>query len=152
MELKRNENQNIIQYQNTNDIFEDVSLIIESAREYAYKTVNVALLKRNWLIGYRIAEEELKGKDRANYGVEIIKKLAKELTKEYGKGFDRSNLYRFLSFYKNFPQIVDSLSRQSDRLLSWTHYRILLQVLDKQAREWYEKEAVGQGYGNTTRR
>ena len=37
----------------------------------------------------------------------------KELTKEYGKGFDRSNLYRFLSFYKNFPQIVDALSRQS---------------------------------------
>ena len=150
MELKRNENQNIIQYPNTNDIFEDVSLIIESAREYAYKTVNVALLKRNWLIGYRIAEEELKGKDRANYGVEIIKKLAKELTKEYGKGFDRSNLYRFLSFYKNFPQIVDSLSRQSDRLLSWTHYRILLQVLDKQAREWYEKEAVGQGWSVRT--
>ena len=150
MELKINENQNDVQYQNTNDIFEDVSLIIESAREYAYKTVNVALLKRNWLIGYRIAEEELKGKDRANYGVEIIKKLAKELTKEYGKGFDRSNLYRFLSFYKNFPQIVDSLGRQSNRLLSWTHYRILLQVLDSKAREWYEKEAVGQGWSVRT--
>lgn len=142
MNLKRNENQNNIQYQNTNNILEDVSSIIESAREYAYKSVNVALLKRNWLIGYRIAEEELKGNGRADYGVEIIKKLAKELTKEYGKGFDRSNLYRFLSFYKNFPQIVDSLSRQSNKMLSWTHYRILLQVYDKQAREWYEKEAI----------
>lgn len=53
MNLKRNENQNNIQYQNTNNILEDVSSIIESAREYAYKSVNVALLKRNWLIGYR---------------------------------------------------------------------------------------------------
>ena len=95
MELKRNENQNNIQYQNTNDIFEDVSLIIESAREYAYKSVNLALLKRNWLIGYRIAEEELKGNGRADYGVEIIKKLSKKLTEEYGKGFDNRNLYYF---------------------------------------------------------
>ena len=54
----------------------------------------------------------------------------KELTKEYGKSFDRSNLYRFLSCYKNFPQIVDALSRQSEMLLSWTHYRTLLQVID----------------------
>lgn len=150
MELKRNENQNNIQYQNTNDIFEDVSLIIESAREYAYRTVNIALLKRNWLIGYRIAEEELKGNGRADYGVEIIKKLSKRLTKEYGKGFDRSNLYRFLNFYKNFPQIVDSLSRQSGKLLSWTHYRILLQVFDHKAREWYEKEAAGEGWSVRT--
>ena len=49
-----------------------------------FKSVNLALVERNWLIGYRIAEEELKGQDRANYGTEIIKKLAKELTKEYG--------------------------------------------------------------------
>ena len=64
-----------------------------------FKSVNLALVERNWLIGYRIAEEELKGEDRANYGTEVIKKLSKELTKEYGKGFDRSNLYFFLKFY-----------------------------------------------------
>ena len=58
--------------------------------------------------------------------------------------FDRSNLYYFLKFYKNFPGIVDTVSRQSRALLSWSHYRTLLQVLDKEAREWYEKEALGQ--------
>ena len=146
MELKRNENQNDIQYQNTNDIFEDVSLIIESAREYAYKSVNVTLLKRNWLIGYRIAEEELKGNGRADYGVEIIKKLSKKLTEEYGKGFDNRNLYYFLKFYNTYPKILNSVSSKSKVLLTWTHYRILLQVLDSQAREWYEKEAAGQGW------
>ena len=47
-----------------------------------------------WL--YRIAEEELKGENRANYGTEILKKLSKELKKEYGKGFELRNLYYFL--------------------------------------------------------
>lgn len=143
-------NTSIIKYSKTNNIFNDVCSIINSARDYAFQSVNIALVKRNWLIGYRIAEEELKGKDRANYGTEIIKKLSRELTKEYGKGFDRSNLYRFLNFYKNFPEIVDSLRRQSRVLLSWTHYRILLQVLDKEARDWYEKEALNQTWSVRT--
>ena len=122
---KINNNSMIIKYQNTDNVLEDVCSIIESARDYAYKSVNIALVERNWLIGYRIAEEELKGNDRADYGLEIIKKLSKELTKQYGKGFDRSNLYRFLSFYKNFPQIVDALSPQSENLLYLTQYRTL---------------------------
>ena len=151
MNLEKKENNSmVIKYQNTDNVLDDVCSIINSAKDYAYQSVNIALVERNWLIGYRIAEEELKGKDRADYGIEIIKKLSKELTKEYGKGFDRSNLYRFLSFYKNFPQIFDSLSRQSRMLLSWTHYRTLLQVLDKQARDWYEKEALEQTWSTRT--
>ncbi len=147
---KINNNSMIIKYQNTDNILEDICSIIESARDYAYKSVNFTLVERNWLIGYRIAKEELKGNNRADYGLEIIKKLSKELTKQYGKGFDRSNLYRFLSFYKNFPQIVDALSRQSGNLLSWTHYRTLLQVFDKKARDWYEKEALEQMWSTRT--
>ncbi len=151
MNLEKKENNTmVIKYQNTDNVFEDVCSIIDSAKNYAYQSVNIALVERNWLIGYRIAEEELKGNDRADYGIEVIKKLSKELTKEYGKGFDRSNLYRFLSFYKNFPQIVDALSRQSGMLLSWTHYRTLLQVFDKQARDWYAKEAFEQMWSTRT--
>lgn len=101
---KINNNSMSIRYQNTDNVLEDVCSIIDSAKDYAYQSVNTALVGRNWLIGYRIAEEELKGNDRADYGVEIIKKLSKDLTKEYGKGFDRTNLYRFLSFYKKFPR------------------------------------------------
>ncbi len=140
----------IIKYSKTDNVLKDICSIINSARDYAYQSVNLALVERNWLIGYRIAEEELKGQDRANYGVEVIKNLSKELTKEYGKGFDRSNLYRFLNFYKNFPEIVDAVSRQSRTLLSWTHYRTLLQVLDKDAREWYKKEALSQTWSVRT--
>ena len=49
-------------------------------------------------------------------------------------------LYHYLQFYKLYPNFVDSVSRQS--ILSWTHYRILLQVFSKEARDWYEKEAL----------
>ena len=140
----------IIKYQNTDNILEDVCSIIESARDYAYKSVNIALVERNWLIGYRIAEEELKGNDRADYGLEIIKKLSKELTKQYGKGYDSRNLYYFLNFYKLFPNILNALSSKSNTMLSWTHYRILLQVFDKKARDWYAKEALEQTWSTRT--
>lgn len=145
-----NNNSMEIKYHKTDNVFEDVCSIIESARDYAYKSVNIALVERNWLIGYRIAEEELKGNDRADYGLEIIKKLSKELTKQYGKGFDARNLYYFLSFYKSFPNILNALSSKSKILLSWTHYRTLLQVFDKKARAWYEKEALEQTWSTRT--
>ena len=89
----------------TDDILKDMCGIIESSREVAYRAVNTTLVQRNWLIGYRIAEEELQGEGRAEYGTEIIKRLAKELTAEYGKGFTKTNLYHFYSFYKAYPEI-----------------------------------------------
>ena len=147
---KISNNSMIIKYQNTDNVLEDVCSIIESARDYAYKSVNIALIERNWLIGYRIAEEELKGNDRADYGLEIIKKLSKELTKQYGKGYDSRNLYYFLNFYKLFPNILNALSSKSNTMLSWTHYRTLLQVFDKKARDWYEKEALEQTWSTRT--
>ena len=51
-----------------------------------------------------------------------------KLKKEYGKGFELRNLYYFLQFYKTFPNILHSVSAKSNILLSWTHYKILLQV------------------------
>lgn len=128
----------------TDDILKDMCGIIEHSRDTAYKAVNAALVQRNWLIGYRIAEEELQGDLRSEYGTQIIKKLFKELTELYGKGYDRSNLYHCLRFYKAFPEIVDTVCRQSGSLLSWSHYRALLQVEDEKARDWYEKEAAEQ--------
>ena len=163
MDLEKiDKSSSIIKYSKTDNVLTDICSIIESARDYAFQSVNLALVERNWLIGYRIAEEELKGEDRANYGTEIIgedranygteiiKKLSKELKEEYGKGFDSRNLYYFLNFYKTFPNILNTVCSKSDALLSWSHYRTLLQVLDKEAREWYEKEALGQTWSVRT--
>jgi len=128
----------------TDDILKDMCGIIESSKKAAYQAVNTTLVQRNWLLGYRIASEELQGENRAEYGTEVIKKLSKELTRDYGKGFDYSSLYKFVRFYKAFPEILDSLSPKSQPLLSWTHYRVLLQVEDEKARNWYAKEAATQ--------
>ena len=134
----------------TDDVLKDMCGIIESSREMAHKAVNIALVQRNWLLGYRIASEEMQGEERAEYGAELMKKLSRELTRNYGKGFDYSSLYKFVRFYKEFPRILDSVSPKSFPLLSWTHYRVLLQVNDKAARDWYEKEAAEQTWSVRT--
>ena len=134
----------------TDDILKDMCGIIESSQKAAYQAVNIALVQRNWLLGYRIAEEELGGQERSEYGLQVIKKLSKEMTNRYGKGYDRGTLYRCLKFYKMFPEIVATLGQQSGAILSWSHYRILLQVEDKKARDWYEKEAAEQAWSVRT--
>ncbi|MDE7341652.1 MAG: PDDEXK nuclease domain-containing protein [Lachnospiraceae bacterium] len=128
-------------YQKSENILSDIQNIIETSQRQAYRAVDTILSQRNWLIGYRIAEEELKGENRAEYGANIIKKLSQELTKLYGKGFTKTNLYNFYSFYKCFPEIFHTLCGKSQGVLSWSHYRVLLQVADSAARSWYEKEA-----------
>ena len=72
------------------------------------------------------------------------------MTNRYGKGYDKGTLYRCLKFYKMFPEIVATLGQQSGVILSWSHYRILLQVEDKEARDWYEKEAAEQTWSVRT--
>lgn len=124
--------------------------IIESSQKAAYQAVNTALIRRNWLLGYRIASEEMQGEERAKYGAEIIKRLAKDLSAEYGKGYTKSNLYSFYSFYKTYPEIFQTLSGKSQKLLSWSHYAVLLQVNDEKARAWYEKEAIEQTWSVRT--
>lgn len=125
----------------TDDILKDMCGIIESSQKAAYQAVNTTLVQRNWMIGYRIAEEEFGGEERSGYGLQVIKKLSKELTNRYGKGYDRGTLYRCLRFYRMFPEIVASVGQQSGAIFSWTHYRILLQVEDKKVRDWYEKRS-----------
>ena len=137
-------------YTPTSDLLNDAKKIIEVSQKAAYRAVNLALLQRNWLLGYRIAQEELNGEDRSEYGKGIIKKLADELTASYGRGFDFGSLYKYCRFYKLYPEILDSVSPKSGTLLSWTHYRVLLQVEDKTARDWYTKEAANQTWSVRT--
>ena len=155
-------------------LLQDAQHIIEASQNFAYKAINIAMLQRNWLLGKRIAEEELQGKDRAEYGAEIIKNLSIELTKIYSKGFDYSSLYKFVDFYKAFPNIFHTVSGKLENenfhtlcgkseianldtpclksftLLTWSHYRTLLQVKDPDARNWYMKEAAEQTWSVRT--
>lgn len=59
-------------------------------------------------------------------------------------------MYSFYSFYKTYPEIFQTSSGKSEGLLSWSHYAVLLQVKDKAAREWYEKETAEQTWSVRT--
>ena len=131
-----------LKYVKTGSVFEDACNIIETAQKVAYSAVDLTLVHRNWLLGKRIADEELNGESRAEYGAEVIKKLSKDLNAQYGRGYTKTNLYNFYSFYKMYPEIFHSESGKSNVKLSWTHYRVLIQVKDDIAREWYENEAL----------
>ena len=143
------ENKDLLQVAYSDNIFKDASLIIEQSRSYAYRAVNVAMIQRNWLLGKRIAIEELKGESRAEYGKEVVVKLADYLTENYGKGFAKTNLYQFVQFYKCFPDIFHAVSGKS-LSLAWTHYRALLRVTDDAARNWYMNEAISEGWSSRT--
>ena len=134
-------------YENGDSLLKDVQGIIEQARQEAYRSVNIAMLQRNWLLGRRISEEILRGENRAEYGNEVIKKLSEELTDIYGKGFNKNNLYAFVQFYKIFP----TLSGKSE-LLSWSHYMLLLSVPEDTARNWYAHEAYAETWSVRTLR
>ena len=144
-------------------LYHDACTIIEQARKQAYHAINVSLTLRNWLLGERIAKDELDGAERAKYGKRVIATLAQDLTARYGKGFDKSTLYRYLLFYRLFPEKVDAVRPQfaqdeSDgkvdalrpQLLPWTHYRELIRVENEDARKWYEQEALREMWSSRT--
>ena len=84
-------------------IYNDIKLILENARATAIRSVNFSMVLAYWKIGERIAEEELKGKKRAQYGEKIVQELSKKLTKDFGKGFTSSNIRYMRLFYLSFP-------------------------------------------------
>ncbi len=84
-------------------------------------------------------EEEQAGKERADYGTQLIRLLAKKLVLDFGEAVDERNLYYFRKFYQVFP-ILNALRSE----LSWTHYRSLIRVQNQSARLWYMDEAANE--------
>lgn len=149
--------------------------IWEAARSQAARSVNSALIQANWLIGKQIIEAEQGGKSRAAYNRRLLKTLSSVLEKEYGSGFSVSALQYMRAFFLGYPDLlaiqhaprvesgsqVDSTKQHALRVnspetpwspghlhpgLSWTHYRTLLKVDRREARDFYEIEAVCNGW------
>ena len=120
-----------------NELIENLKLLIASSRAKVVQSVNTIMVQTYWSIGKVIVEDEQKGKKRATYGKKQLEQISQELTKEFGKGFDVSNLRNMRRFYIAFP-IQDSVSPK----LSWTHYRVLIRIENQNAREWYMKESI----------
>lgn len=125
--------------------FEEIKRILTQARQKAYSAVNTAMVEAYWLMGKRMVEEEQKGELRAEYGKEVLKRLAKELSTEFGKYFDERELRKIRQFYLTFP-IRDTLRPE----LSWSHYRLLIRVSNPKAREYYLNEAANQQWSYRT--
>lgn len=101
------------------DLFHSIKEIILQSRERIFRMANSALLEY-WQIGRLIVEDEQQGNVKAEYGKGVLKNLAGQLTLEFGKGFDYTNLTNMRKFFLAFP-ILDALRQE----LSWTHYRLL---------------------------
>ena len=118
----------------------EIKTILKNARQEAYTAVNLAMVEAYWKIGRRIVEEEQSGRERAEYGKEIIKNLSKELTEEFGKGFGERNIRNIRQFYILFSDYEKWKSLISK--LTWTHIQKVLRVSDEKARIFYLTEAA----------
>lgn len=120
----------------------DIKEIWLSSRIKAFTLVNRALIEANWSIGRRIVQEEQKGSDKAEYGSQLLKEIAKRLSDQLDKSLDERELRRMRRFYLYFPDPKDIRPE-----LTWTHFRLIIKVEDPAARFYYLKEAAEQSWG-----
>jgi predicted nuclease of restriction endonuclease-like (RecB) superfamily len=114
---------------------EEIGRLLQEGRALAGRAVNTILLQSYWHIGRHIVEFEQKGEAKAQYGSELLDRLSKDLTLEFGKGFSRSNLTYIRKFYLSF-QKSETLSHK----LSWSHYFEILKSDNQLEISFYIKQ------------
>lgn len=123
--------------------YNEIKEALLSSRQQAYSAVNFAMVKAYWQIGKIIVEHENNGGFQLGNRVPEFETLATRLSAEFGKGFSVRTLQQMRKFYLCFPDANALRSR-----LTWTHYRLLLQVDNEEARNWYMNEAVESGWSS----
>lgn len=122
-------------------LIEKISGIIKKSRTELAKAINTKVVHTYWNIGKYIVEYEQKGKERADYGSELMKFISRELSAKFGKGFSRSNLQNMRLFYLNYKK-----SQTLPGKLSWSHYCLLISIEEDSKRRFYENEAIRNSY------
>ena len=124
---------------NEQHLISDIRGLIERSKDNVARAINSQMTMLYWHIGKRIREEVI-GSERAEYGEQIVKNLAKTLISEYGKGFSRSSILKMIQFYDFLTdeQIVSTVSGQ----LSWSHIIELLPLKTKEEQEFYTYMAI----------
>ncbi len=144
-----------ISKQKYTQLLNNIGFTLNQAKADAINAVQHQLLKANWLIGQHIIEYEQKGKEKAEYGSELLDKLSIDLKRRYGKGFGKSNLYLCRQFYIQFPKFQTSgifqtsgksKVKQLTNKLTWSHYAELLTISDDLARAFYEKQCIKENW------
>lgn len=124
---------------------QNIWFLLEKGREQAGRAVNTILLQTYWQIGHNIVEFEQKGEAKAEFGSELLDRLSKDLTLEYGKGFSRSNVFLMRKFYLTFPKIQTvsgqlEINETLSQKLSWSHYVEILKSDNELEMSFYIKE------------
>lgn len=118
-------------------IITDIKTIVLDSRDRAIRRVDTERLQMYWRIGQRIFVEEQQGKDRADYGTQLLKTISTQLQPEFGSGLSVRQLERYRQFYRTFP-IASAVRTQ----LGWTHYKILISIDNQDKRDFYIAEAI----------
>lgn len=127
--------------QTQNSFYHDIKSILQTARDNAYKSVNFIMVEAYWNIGKKIVEVEQNGETKAKYGSNLISELSKQLTVDFGKGFNTTNLKMMRQFYLIFPN-RHTLCDQ----LSWSHYRLIMRIENEKARDYYIQETIASNW------
>ena len=120
----------------------NIGITIKAARQQANRAINIELVKANFEIGRHIIEFEQQGEERAEYGSDLLARVSKDLTSDYGKGFGRRNILDMRRFYLNYKKWQAVPAK-----LSWTHIVVLLGISDDISRRFYEKQSVLENWG-----
>ena len=170
-----NKKMDIINDREFTSLFQKSKELIDNARSNMGQMANTITVITSFLLGHYIIEQEQQGQERAKYGSKIIDSLSAYLTKEYGRGFSRSNVAGMRQFYLTYKdrenEIIQSQIGQLGQeigiiqsgigqlnivysklpfRLSWTHYQVLMRIEDKDERDFYEKEAIRSGWNVST--
>ncbi|MBI2139447.1 DUF1016 domain-containing protein [Candidatus Woesearchaeota archaeon] len=123
------------------ELINKISEIVKRAKDELAKTINTKMVAAYWAIGRYIVEHEQTGKERAEYGSELMSALSKELSLRFGRGFSRSNLQNMRLLYLAYPK-----SQTLSGKLSWSHYCLLISLEERAKRDFYEKETLQNNY------
>ncbi len=110
-----------------------IKTLLYSARNKVFQSINEIMTKTYFEIGKGIEKEEQKGRNRADYGKELLKNLSIELTKEFGKGFSVDNLENMRRFYLVYSK-SETVFRKFQ--LSWSHYIFLSRIKNDEERDF----------------
>ncbi len=135
---------NKIEKNKHSDFYKKVADLLKEARKNVVRTVNKTMVYTYFEIGKMIVEEEQNGRERAEYGKQILKELSKRLTSEFGKGFSVDNLENMRRFYLTYSN-SETVSRKSatpEFHLSWSHYLFLMRIDNLEERKFYEIESI----------
>jgi predicted nuclease of restriction endonuclease-like (RecB) superfamily len=121
-----------------NNLLEKVIQLLDNARTNIVRSINQTMVLAYFEIGKLIVEEEQSGKNRAEYGLQLINELSGSLSKQYGKGFSTTNIKQMRSFYLAYAK-GQTLSDEFN--LSWSHYLKLMRIDDVNERKFYEIES-----------